>query len=306
MPESSEDRVPGQTGRETLAERARRMADRVGNIVDDIVSSYVSNDSIKRQQKLRQIRNEVLVDMTPVVGWQERHQPQAAELTKGRLVGVFDDAEACVAEDIPEYAGGHRLSKPVESPSAGAKQALALLVFAKLTADSIRAIADEIEAKPDKQQSVDDTHWQAQFDGIAKKLNELGDAASAVGIDKSKDATKGADKGTSKIDAATQAQSVKRPPENAFKVWRLRDLEGIKTQTELAKMMTQNGIPATQGQVSRWLKDVESYLAAGNILPTLPSLISQPRSIDPATLDMGKRQDSRTPRQRERRNSDSD
>jgi len=106
-------------------------------------------------------------------------------------------------------------------------------------------------------------------------------------------------------DAAEgQTSEIKRPSEIALKTWRLRDLEGINNQTKLAKRLAELGVPSTQGQVSRRLRKVEDYLEAGNILPEIKPLISKPDSIDPALIDMGKRQDKRTPRQRERRNPD--
>ena len=102
----------------------------------------------------------------------------------------------------------------------------------------------------------------------------------------------------------TKTPEVKRPSENAFKAWRLRDLLGINKQTELAKKMTEKGVPANQGQVSRWLKQVEEYMAAGGVLPELPKM-DKPTAIDPSKIDMGERQDGRTPHQRKRRDADS-
>ncbi len=108
------------------------------------------------------------------------------------------------------------------------------------------------------------------------------------------------------LSSDAKARPVKRPSDNALKAWRLRDLKGINDQTELAAKLIEQGVSATQGQVSRWLKQVEEYLKAGNVLPTIDPLTSQPDSMDPNTLDMGKRQDGRTPRQRDRRDPDSD
>lgn len=94
--------------------------------------------------------------------------------------------------------------------------------------------------------------------------------------------------------------SARRPPEIALIAWRLRDLSGITNQTQIAAKMTKEGISATQGQVSRWLKQVDDYMKAGNVLPTIPPPTFQPQSIDPEIIDMGERQDGRTPRQRDR------
>ena len=106
---------------------------------------------------------------------------------------------------------------------------------------------------------------------------------------------------------ATLLQPIKRPSERAFKAWRLRDLTGINNQVEIACKLIEQGTPASQGQVSRWLKEVEGYLKVGNILPGLPAtLTEEPPSIDPKIIDMGKRLDGRTPRQRRRRDLNAD
>ncbi len=136
----------------------------------------------------------------------------------------------------------------------------------------------------------------------------------ASGDDKSEAAAAGdsqtkaeSDVSAGEVESETpEALQGKRPPENALTAWRLRDLQGINDQTNLAKEMIKLGVPATQGQVSRWLKQVEEYLKAGNILPDLKPMRHKPDSVDPAVIEMGQRQDNRTPRQRSRRDPDSD
>jgi hypothetical protein len=66
------------------------------------------------------------------------------------------------------------------------------------------------------------------------------------------------------------------------------------------------GTPATQGQVSKWLRQVDEYQSAGGVVPKVEELNTKPQSVDPAILDMGARQDARTPRQRLRRDPDAD
>jgi hypothetical protein len=80
---------------------------------------------------------------------------------------------------------------------------------------------------------------------------------------------------------------------------------GMK-QNEVAAKMTAEGYPMDQGTVSRLVSDVRDYLNAGNKLPAISSLNSQPQAMNPTTLDMGKRQDSLTPRQRLKKTDDSD
>ena len=131
----------------------------------------------------------------------------------------------------------------------------------------------------------------------------LGEDAQSVGRDSAGEAA-AADTTPA---GATPLQPIRRPSERAFQAWRLRDLTGINSQTGIVAKLAEKGIAATQGQVSRWLKEVDEYLKAGNILPDLSAALTQkPQSIDPKIIDMGKRQDSRTPRQRVRSDSNAD
>ena len=98
----------------------------------------------------------------------------------------------------------------------------------------------------------------------------------------------------------------KRPSDDAFKAWRLRDLTGLKRQQDIADRMSKElRRKVHQGEVSRWLKEVDEYRKAGGIFPDLPGLSGKPQSVDPAVLELGERVDHRTPRQRTRRRNDS-
>ncbi len=103
-----------------------------------------------------------------------------------------------------------------------------------------------------------------------------------------------------KEDTPPKTPSGKEPPNAAWQAYYVRETLRITNQTEIAEKMTKQGTPATQGQVSRWLKAVDAWLEAGGIKPTLEELHEQPKGIDPAKLDMGARQDGRTPRQRDK------
>jgi len=100
-----------------------------------------------------------------------------------------------------------------------------------------------------------------------------------------------------------------RPPAIAFRAWYTRDLlaitQGEPKQEQIAETMRTQGLRAQQGQVSKWLKAVKKYLAAGGILPAVDELDSID-TVDPDVIDMGPRQDGRTPRQRLRRDPDAD
>lgn len=65
-------------------------------------------------------------------------------------------------------------------------------------------------------------------------------------------------------------------------------------------------MPTDQGSVSREIKAVKRWIAAGNVLPPLSELSqSRERTMDPADLEIGARRDHRTQRQRSRRSEDS-
>jgi len=81
-----------------------------------------------------------------------------------------------------------------------------------------------------------------------------------------------------------------------------------KPQTEVAEILTRELKQSiTQGQVSKWLKQVTKWIEAGNVLPgfTKPTA-GESQAMDPSILNMGKRRDQRTKRQRNRKSVDSD
>jgi hypothetical protein len=98
----------------------------------------------------------------------------------------------------------------------------------------------------------------------------------------------------------------KGPPLDAITCYRVWFTTG-KTQKEIAaRLSPQLARPVTQGQVSRWLKEVRDWLEAGNVLPDLFTPVSRPHAQDPRVLEMGPRLDRLTSRQRQRRLDDSD
>ena len=75
---------------------------------------------------------------------------------------------------------------------------------------------------------------------------------------------------------------------------------------ELAQILSRElGRSIGQGVVSRWIKEVKKWLEAGNVLPDVGKpLDKQPLAMDPEDLELGKRQDGRTKRQRSPSNDD--
>lgn len=98
--------------------------------------------------------------------------------------------------------------------------------------------------------------------------------------------------------------AMKEPCKEALAAYRLWFLQGSK-QGAIAEVLSREfHRPISQGQVSKWLKEVKKYLEAGNILPPPKELHENPASFDPDVLEMGQRQDGRTKRQRPRRDDD--
>jgi len=99
-----------------------------------------------------------------------------------------------------------------------------------------------------------------------------------------------------------------RPPsDDAIACYRAHFFTELN-QTQLAEIMTAElKRPISQGQVSKWLKEVKTWIAAGNVLPDLPEMMRRkPAAFDPQTLELGPRQDHHTLRQREKRSENSD
>lgn len=105
---------------------------------------------------------------------------------------------------------------------------------------------------------------------------------------------------------AKPAVPLKTPPEKAFIAWRVRFLQGITNQTEIAREMTTAGFPANQGQVSRWLRDVERFLEAGGQAPEMPQEAKPAAFVDPDDIEIGEEQHGRSRYQRGRRDEDGD
>jgi len=92
--------------------------------------------------------------------------------------------------------------------------------------------------------------------------------------------------------------AIRQPTPNALAVYRASLIMAWDTQEELARQIREHlGIPATQGQVSRWLRAVTDFLEAGNVLPDLrPPSAGRERAMDPSIIDQGPRLDPRDPR----------
>jgi hypothetical protein len=115
-----------------------------------------------------------------------------------------------------------------------------------------------------------------------------------------------AKKEPSEANGGKPDKPLNRPSDKAFQAWQIREFLNISNQEEIATKMTEQGFPATQGQVSKWLAAVEEWRTAGGLMPKVGTLNSEPQPVDPNILDMGARQDGLTPRQRPRRDSGAD
>jgi hypothetical protein len=57
---------------ETVAERARRLAERIRRLPDDVVAAFAFTDSRERMSKLKEIQSELSFSMLPVISWLDR------------------------------------------------------------------------------------------------------------------------------------------------------------------------------------------------------------------------------------------
>lgn len=97
---------------------------------------------------------------------------------------------------------------------------------------------------------------------------------------------------------------LRKPSDVALAAYRVHIATG-RPQTEIAQALAQQfREPIKQNIVSRYIKQVERYLSAGNVLPDLPKPAKPAKSIDPAKLDLGNRTDSLTQRQRHRKSNE--
>jgi len=106
---------------------------------------------------------------------------------------------------------------------------------------------------------------------------------------------------------SSSRQGMKQPSKEMIQAYRLH-IFGTKTQKEIVEILRkENGRAVDQGTVSRWITYVKAFRAAGNVLPDLPEPVrSKPTPMDPKQIELGRRRDGRTERQRNHDNSDCD
>lgn len=97
----------------------------------------------------------------------------------------------------------------------------------------------------------------------------------------------------------------RHPPDIALAAYRIEMATGMNQTDIAAKLQAEFTKPVSQGQVSRWIKAVKKFLKDGNVLPSIEPMTYKPKSFDPSVLEMGRRQDGRAVRQRDRRDPDS-
>jgi NACHT domain len=143
----------------------------------------------------------------------------------------------------------------------------------------------------------------AKGDSVAPEKSDLNKTPA--------DSHEPAEKTTPKPDDITWSKAlskIKKPSENAIKAYRYWLAFGRdKNQSEIAAELTKElREPVTQPKISRWIMRVEKWIEAGNVLPDLGMQARRARPIDPSKLDMGKRQNRLTPRQRSHQSDDDD
>jgi hypothetical protein len=139
-------RGPAVSQSESIGDRTRRIAKIIDDLPGVVLKAFRDSDAQARVGVLKNLALETAVELAPVVGWLERRRPaETVELFKHRVFGVLDEAVACVAIEIPEYAGGEINRVEGCGNSAGLKKVGTLVVFKALVADSLRAWASEID-----------------------------------------------------------------------------------------------------------------------------------------------------------------
>jgi hypothetical protein len=100
---------------------------------------------------------------------------------------------------------------------------------------------------------------------------------------------------------------LRKPNKDAMTVYRYWFASGLK-QVELAKdstLMELLGRSVSQGTISRWLRQVEDWIKAGNVIPDLSeSSISKPLPMDPERIDLGPHGEHRPKHLRKRQTSE--
>ena len=152
------------------------------------------------------------------------------------------------------------------------------------------------------------TPWQAPK--LSKKLLDVARYATAeieADLEKARPYVKSdlekAEREAEGEQAATgKTGRIREPSKIVIAAYRYHILRGEKQAKIAEKLTAEFGSPVSQGQVSRWIREVRQYIEAGNVLPDLDGekLNQKPTATDPAIIEMGEREDHLTKRQRPR------
>jgi hypothetical protein len=136
---------------ETVVARARRMAELVEQLPDELVRAFSFDQPEERVDQLRCRTNEIVGGMVDVNNWLERnrHPGTAAQLSH-RIFSVTDSCLRCAILEIPEFSGGVR-NMPKATLSEGLVQSGILKTISMLLAHSVRGWAETIEAEEPSQ-----------------------------------------------------------------------------------------------------------------------------------------------------------
>jgi hypothetical protein len=102
---------------------------------------------------------------------------------------------------------------------------------------------------------------------------------------------------------ATKAGERKRPKlpklgPHDMQAWQLSVLQGWKQQRIADELNAEHGTTYVQWRVSRMIKNAQLHADASRIAELIPPKAAPAKTINPAKLDLGKRVDGLTPRQR--------
>jgi hypothetical protein len=144
--EISSEKQRQSKANETVADRARQMADRFQHLPKELVASFSLPNPIDRVNKLKHIALETSIDMLPVISWLERNRAESAQLVKDRMQLALQEIVKCACLEIPEYAGGTINRQTGERPlSEGARRTAEMVTFLMVFSATLVDWANDIE-----------------------------------------------------------------------------------------------------------------------------------------------------------------
>jgi hypothetical protein len=147
MTSESDPRKPHAVYSDQVASLAVLCAERVEEIRDKIVESFVLEHPRERREQLNHYCTEIACDISSTLNWiTRRHGLSTSENLKVRLFTFLENCAGCSQRQIPECAGGELQVGQFDEVSLGCEELLGLWVASVKFGEEVRGWADEIEA----------------------------------------------------------------------------------------------------------------------------------------------------------------